>query len=656
MLLRGIVVPLLLSAAPVAAVPDIKALATAYGTREAASSMRISPDGKQVLYFVAAGSAGTAVKVGDIETGESRIALVLDSAVVQPIDCGWKSSTRLLCRVYALDREQVGTLVAFQRTFSVAADGAGSLLLGPRANSRSIGRDYGGARVIDWLPDDPEHVLMEVNVVDSITINTNIPGARPGLSVQKVNVLNNRATIVEPGNRNISDYRSDGHGNVRFRSMVNYDPNGYVRDRETMSVRPKGSRDWQELDSASLSESGGPAFQGFDESGDAALVTRTLDGRAALYRQPLASGAPAELIFAHPIVDADFVWRIGKHRRPVAVAYTVDALELAFFDEALKKRAEALTRALPGKPPVSIIDESWDGRYQLVFAGGVTDPGRYYRFDTQGRELTEVLPVRPQVAEIPVAPQRAVRFPAADGTMIPGYLTLPPGKEDARGLPAIVMPHGGPASRDALGFDWLAQFFAQAGYAVLQPNFRGSSGYGEAWYATNGFKSWEIAIGDVNAGARWLLGQGIADKNRMAIFGWSYGGYAALQANVLDPTLYKAVIAVAPVTDLGLMKASARFNTYGTIINRFFGEGPHILAGSPARQAERIGAPTLIFHGDHDLNVDVMQGKVMATALAKAGKKHELVVYPKLAHSLDDSTARIDLLTHSAAWLEAALR
>ena len=103
-------------------------------------------------------------------------------------------------------------------------------------------------------------------------------------------------------------------------------------------------------------------------------------------------------------------------------------------------------------------------------------------------------------------------------------------------LAAIVMPHGGLASRDEQAFDWLAQFFAQAGYAVLQPNFRGSACYGKDWYAQNGFKSWQIAIGDVNAGARWMISQG-ADAAKMAIFGWSYGGYAALQASSVDPGL-----------------------------------------------------------------------------------------------------------------------
>src|SRR3546814_16872493 len=118
------------------------------------------------------------------------------------------------------------------------------------------------------------------------------------------------------------------------------------------------------------------------------------------------------------------------------------------------------------------------------------------------------------------------------------------------------MPHGGPASRDQWGFDWLTQFFVNRGYAVLQPNYRGSTGYGDDWFNDNAWHSWKTAIGDVNDAGRWLVKQGIADPAKLAIVGWSHGGYAALQSNVLDPALFHAVVAVAPVTDLGLLRAA----------------------------------------------------------------------------------------------------
>ncbi len=153
--------------------------------------------------------------------------------------------------------------------------------------------------------------------------------------------------------------------------------------------------------------------------------------------------------------------------------------------------------------------------------------------------------------------------------MIPAYLTLPPGREDAKGLPAIVLPHGGPSARDEWGFDWLSQFFANRGYAVLQPNFRGSSGYGDVWFQQNGFRSWKMAIGDVLAAGHWLVKQEIADPAKLGILGWSYGGYAALQSAVVDSQTFKAVIAVAPVTDLNELKEENRNFTNYRVVSEF---------------------------------------------------------------------------------------
>lgn len=654
----GLAAFILVLSNPVLAAPDIAALAKAYGTREAATRMKLSPDGSKVLYFTSVADVGSAVKVEDIETGASQFVLAADRSQVLPTSCGWKSLDRILCRVQIIVNNQ-GLLLGFNRTYSVATDGSGSFELGPQATWRSEGVDQQGSRVIDWLPDDPDHVLMSVNLVPQARSRLDSTPQRTGLSVQKVDIRTNRMEQVVPANQRAASYDTDNHGSVRFMQTVAAYSNGMLRDKTELMLRRKDDDNWRAMARDTLSGVGQVDYHGFDATGDAVLMTKRLDGRAALYKMDPEGVAEPELVFAHPVVDIDGVWRIGKYLRPVAASYAVEGGELAFFDETLSKRAAALGKALgnpsSGVPPVTIIDESWDGRYNLVFAGGVTDAGRYYRFDIEGRELTELLAVRPQVANLPPAEQRPVRFPAADGVEVPGYLTLPPGRESAKGLPAIVMPHGGPAARDVLGFDWLAQFFAQAGYAVLQPNFRGSSGYGEAWYANNGFQSWETAIGDVNAGAKWLVAQGIADGARLAIFGWSYGGYAALQASVVDPGLYKAVVAVAPVTDLGLMKSMAARYTNSIVTNRFIGSGPHVEAGSPAKRAAEIAAPVLMFHGDFDQNVDIAQARAMADALKRAGKRYELVEYDKLDHSLLDDKARVDMLTRSAAWIGSAI-
>jgi dipeptidyl aminopeptidase/acylaminoacyl peptidase len=311
---------------------------------------------------------------------------------------------------------------------------------------------------------------------------------------------------------------------------------------------------------------------------------------------------------------------------------------------------------MPKLPLIDFASASANEQILLVRASSDVDPGHWYIFDRTKKTLVEAITQRAGLRGRKLSNVTAISYPAADGTQIPAYLTLPPGITDAKGLPAIVMPHGGPAARDEWGFDWLAQFFAQRGFVVLQPNFRGSAGYGDQWFVQNGFQSWKISIGDICDGGRWLVKQGIADSSKLAIFGWSYGGYAALQSNVMDPNLFKAVVAVAPVADLALLKNESMLWTSWKIEADYIGSGPHIKEGSPAQNAGSFVAPVLMFHGTMDLNVDIDQSRRMDKELRSAGKSSELIVYPDLEHSLRDETARADMLRRSEAFLRKQLR
>jgi dipeptidyl aminopeptidase/acylaminoacyl peptidase len=186
---------------------------------------------------------------------------------------------------------------------------------------------------------------------------------------------------------------------------------------------------------------------------------------------------------------------------------------------------------------------------------------------------------------------------------------------------------------------------------VIQPEFRGSTGFGDSWFQQNGFHSWRTAIGDVNDAGHWLVKQGMVDPAKLAIFGWSYGGYAALQANVLDADLFKAVVAVAPVTDIGLLRGQVNQN----VEKKDIGEGTQIAEGSPDRHAQAFKAPVLMFHGTKDINVFVEESRAMDKALHDAGKSSQLVIYPGDDHQLRDSKVRADMLAKSDAFLAKAL-
>jgi len=186
---------------------------------------------------------------------------------------------------------------------------------------------------------------------------------------------------------------------------------------------------------------------------------------------------------------------------------------------------------------------------------------------------------------------------------------------------------------------------------VIQPNFRGSAGYGDAWFVKNGFRSWRTAVADAG---KWLVCQGIANPAKLTVLGWSYGGYAALQAAVIEPELFKAVVAIAPVTDLGSLVENSRDLSDYYLLNDYVGAPPHIVEGSPARNVANIKAPILMFQGTRDADVPQRQARLMDAKLKAAGKRSELVIFDGLDHRLIDSDARRTLLQRSGDFLLAA--
>jgi dipeptidyl aminopeptidase/acylaminoacyl peptidase len=383
---------------------------------------------------------------------------------------------------------------------------------------------------------------------------------------------------------------------------------------------------------------------GFDDNG----------GYQALFTMALDGAGTKTLVLGRDGVDIDNLIRIGRSRRIVGVSYATERREAEYFDPELRRLAASLGRALGGGRAIGFVDSSADESKLLIYAGSDTDPGKYYLFDKATKQLGELMPARPELTGVALGTMTAIQYPAADGTMVPAYLTIPAGS-DGKNLPTIVIPHGGPTARDEWGFDWLSQYFVARGYAVLQPNYRGSAGYGDRWQQTNAFQSWEAAIGDVNAAGRWLADQGIAAPGKLAIFGWSYGGYAALQSQVLDPDLFKAVVAVAPVTDLDRLKDDGRDEYTRLLREDQVGSGPYVEAGSPARHAAAFHAPVLLFHGDVDMNVNVGQSRLMADRLKAAGKPVTYVEFPGLDHQLDDPAARTRALSESDRFIRAAL-
>lgn len=641
-------------ATPVLAASDA---AIRFGAREAVQQISLSPDGKHFAVLLAEGKRGVTAYVLATDGSPTSVPLIASNGEKEDLEyCQWASSTQLICG-FSFTDGSAGSIVGFARLVTIGADGKNLKLLSARSTHDDVGWMQDGGSVIDWQGDATgSAILMTRQFVPTLSTGTHVNESGEGLGVERVDPVTLRRRTVELPHLTAREYIADGQGAVRILGSRRTTGRGYSDTHIDYTYRKPESKAWLPLSTVtgdSQSEAGFDPYA-VDPALNVAYGFDQQDGRNALFKVALDGSLKRDLVFARPDVDLSGLVRIGRQHRVVGVTFVTDRRQTEFFDPELKKLGASLAKAMPKRPLVQFVDASADESKLLLWTGSDIDPGEYMLFDKKTRHLDGLVSTRPLLEGMALAPVKAITFPAADGTPIPAYLTLPVGKA-ATNLPAIVMPHGGPGDRDEWGFDWLVQFFAARGYAVLQPNYRGSTGYGEGWFRKNGFQSWQIAIGDVNDGGRWLIKQGIAAPTTLAVVGWSYGGYAALQSAVLDPSLFKAIVAIAPVTDLDTLRHEHdNFMDY-KLVDAFIGRGPHVRQGSPAQNAAKITAPVLMFHGDMDQNVGVGESRMMASRLRSAGRSVELIEFKGLRHQLDDSEARTTLLDRSDMFLREKL-
>lgn len=381
-------------------------------------------------------------------------------------------------------------------------------------------------------------------------------------------------------------------------------------------------------------------------------------GHVALRRFDFSTRTAGETVFAAPgwdVDDYDYDERTGE---PVAAYYTDDRDRVVWFDPELKKAQARIDRALKGSD-AWIYSRSRDGSKMIVWAGHEDDPGVYFFYDAKKATMDQLFVSKPKLDPALLVSPKPISFTARDGTAIHGYLALPRGRE-AKKLPLVVLPHGGPYGiRDLLDYSTEVQFLANRGYAVLQPNYRGSGGYGEAFEGLGKGQIGRKMQDDIDDAMDWAVAQGIADPARVCVVGSSYGGYAALWAVIRNPERYRCAASFAGVTD---WKAQLRYD------NDFFtpkgarkwrdrvagGDGASAFdldLVSPAKQAGRLTRPVLLTHGDDDSNVPFKQFKAMRDAAAKAGKPIETVVFPGEGHGFDKPEDEIKWLETLEAFL-----
>ena len=354
-----------------------------------------------------------------------------------------------------------------------------------------------------------------------------------------------------------------------------------------------------------------------------------------------------------PLIDpATHLW-IGQRLRS-------DEKDAVFFNPTLQARWQGTRKAFPNN--IAHL-ESWSADFTrlIVKTEGGDDAGTFWMVDIQKHSADPIGSPYPDVKSADVGPVQMIDYKATDGLALRGVLTLPPGRQP-KSLPLVVLPHGGPQARDYPGFDWWAQAYASRGYAVFQPNFRGSGDYGAA-FRNAGFGEWGRKMQtDISDGVAELAKRGIVDPNRACIVGGSYGGYAALAGVTVQHGLYRCAVAVAGVSDLAGILAyehrlagaptSAPLRYWHTFMGVESSTDSRLAAIAPAALADKADAPILLIHGRDDTIVPIDQSETMESALKRAGKPVEFVEMKNEDHALSREETRVEMLKAAVAFVE----
>lgn len=479
----------------------------------------------------------------------------------------------------------------------------------------------------------------------------------PDYSLLRVNLKEKKSPwVFSKGTNSTYDFFVDNTGTVL--AQISYDQKSNVH-----RVRVRKNDEWTDIFKETV-EIREKSFVGVtpDFKSLAVLDTNEKTGRVAYYTMSLADGTLSEPLFGRD--DADIEGTIKSFQRVVyGVLYSGFSPSYQFFDAQLNQRMKDIMAKFP-EQSVYLSDFSADWKHIVVHVEGSNAPSEYYLF-SEGKEAQFLTSSRPTIKAEDLHPTGKVTFAARDGLKIPTLLTIPNDKVGAmKNLPTIVMPHGGPEAHDTIGFDWIAQAFANNGYLVIQPQFRGSSGFGlkhiQAGYGEWGKKMQD----DISDAVSFAVKKGITDPNKVCIVGASYGGYAALAGGAFTPDIYKCVVAIAGISDLKSFLSWSKMERGGkssavTYWKKQFANGEidnaALAAASPESFAQNFKAPVLLIHGANDKTVPIGQSEKMNSALKSAKKQVKFVKLNKENHYLQDSETRLQTLEESIKFVNSAI-
>ncbi|TFW20683.1 S9 family peptidase [Duganella callida] len=617
------------------------------------SDPRISPDGRQVAIKVAGKTGRVRLAVVDSATRKTRVVAAFDDADVSRYH--WINDQRLAFNVADLGVPRGDTRWG-PGLWAVNADGSGLRQLVRRDSNINDGIGKLENRLLPWNT----FMYGGIGNLDSDDILvTQYEYAGTGwmnqIALLRLNSVTGKYKVYgHPADT--MDWVVDRQGNPRIAVA-------YRDNRQIIYHRDNEQQPWAQLASFALYPNSKDNFDPEAFGPDGTLFVRTgLQGAAALYTYDIANRKLSD----KPAISTpgyDFQGELVYDKDKVqGYTYEVDAKGTWWVDAHMKAVQQAVDALLPATNNMLSTPLRPAVPYVVVVSSSDLQPPVYRLYNTETRSLSMLGASHPAIAPELMSNKAMVRYKARDGLEIPAYLTTPKASSGKQ-LPMVVLVHGGPWVR-GVHWDWDAevQFLASRGYAVLEPEFRGSTGYGYALFHA-GWQQWGLKMqNDVADGARWAIAQGIADGKRICIAGASYGGYATLMGLVNDPDLYQCGVAWAGVTDLNILKnghwsSESTWSTGGAFDKFGFpvligADAAQLAATSPLQQAARIRQPLLLAHGGADTTVPIVHGTAFKDAVSKNNPAVEWVFYADEGHGWYLPQNRVDFWSRVEKFLD----
>ena len=599
----------------------------AFARDNAMETAQISPDGKHLFTIIREGVDTEPVLLIFETDNLAKKPVGVGAAKMQIVSAFWANNERIVI-TFRQDIDTIERLGGFTRQASriASVDVKGERFVGlPRRNvdrRRDQAEFFANlipGSVFARLNWDPEHILMETDTnQDSI------------FDIYKVNVATGAQTLVARGNERFGYTGIDSDGDVRL---------GIEYSRSDIAIiyhaRKKGESEWQEVGRTSAKGEENATsiifdtlgFYNEDDPNELWVVSNHESDTAGIYAYDLETQQFTELLFRHPEFDArDVMTTLDSNGKPFPVGFWYH--EKAGFYPYVTDPAEAALKAGVDSFLTDSLNfltsRSRDESSIIIRSEGPQRPPTWYLLKDKS-QIVSLGTERPELSADDLSPAEWTHYTARDGRKIWTIVTIPEGDGP---FPAVVLPHGGPISRDSWGFDPWAQLLANFGYVVIQPQFRISTGFGRE-HLEAGFAQWGLTMqDDLDDAAAYLVDRGLAEADNIAIFGWSYGGYASFIGAARDPNPYKCAIAGAGVSDIPLFRA--RVGEGGSFTERSFRK---TLDGvDPLSVVDSVDIPILVIHGDIDERVPIEESDKFVAGLKRHNKQHEYVVLKGANH------------------------